>query len=154
MAFFTLHGCLPSDKDFNRKSLTFRTSALLGCFHVAFGTLFKLLLALEPTEVNGLPLIGSCCGCILRVDFHSADGITHGRRLAFHESLSQVDVSFYFKGSALQARLAHSLVAGSEGEHFWRENHNSKSVTTIRKTIKSPPASKIDMGKVRIHAAK
>src|SRR6476659_1203094 len=83
---------------------------LLGCFHIAFRTLFKLLLALDSTEEKGLPLIAGRCGCILRVDFHSADGITHGRRLAFHESLLQVGVSLYFKGSARRAPLAHSLV--------------------------------------------
>src|SRR5262245_62475923 len=79
VALLTNHDCL-----LPKMIRTNGASLLLGCFRIAFRTLIKLLLALNSTEVKGLSLIGGGCGCMLRVDFHSTDGITHGRRLAFH----------------------------------------------------------------------
>jgi len=63
---------------------------------------------------------------------------------------------YYFNGSARPALLVHSLVAESERESFLRENHKERTPQDARvlKTINSPPASTIDMGNVRIHAAK
>src|SRR5262249_20271545 len=87
---------------------------LLSCFRVALRILIKLVLALDSTKVKSLSLIGCCCGCVLRVDFHSTDGITHERRLAFHDLLLKAGVSCYSKRSTSHAHLAHSPVGQSQ----------------------------------------
>lgn len=100
--------CLPIDKYWYSSALVF-----LGCFRVALRILIKLLLALDSTKVKCLSLIGCCCGCVLRIDFHSTDGVTHERWLTFHNLLLSVSVSGYCKRSALHVLLADSPVTES-----------------------------------------
>ena len=49
---------------------------------------------------------------MLRVDFHTADGITNGRRLAFHDSLPRLEYSFILSALQFDAPLAYPLVPG------------------------------------------
>jgi hypothetical protein len=131
----------------------------LGCFRVAFRTLIKLLLALDSAEVKRLSLIGACCGCTLRVDLHSTNGITHRRRLAFHDSLLKfIYSSFDFKGSAVHALLAHSLVAvalacparlnRSARPTFWsyRSSHRFVGAFKARALVRVPSGSPLKSG--------
>ena len=105
----------------------------LGSFYIELRTPIELLLAFDSTEIKGLALIGGCCGCMLRVDFHTADGITNGRWLAFHDSPPEVGSISHFKLSAQQfdAPLAYSLVCDLAARRAYEPGSRQPSLSVV-----------------------